>query len=171
MLNSAVGVTLPPSKKPPPISTISLDARRDPRLADQRQGDVGERPERAQRDRAARLVHQRLDDEIDGILFLQRHRRLRQIRPVETGLAVHLLGGDQFAHQRPDRSGIDLDVRPAGEFADLAGVLLGQLQRHVAGDGCDAEHLQFGAAERQQDGDGVVLAGIGVDDDLRAWGI
>ena len=24
MLNSAVGVTLPPSKKPPPISTISL---------------------------------------------------------------------------------------------------------------------------------------------------
>ena len=73
---------------------------------------------------------------------LQRHRRLGQVRAVEAGLAVHVLGGDQLAHQRPDGAGIDLDVGLAGQFADLAGVLLGQPERHVAGDGGDAEHLE-----------------------------
>ena len=106
MLNSAAGVTLPPSKKPPPISTISLDARRrcvGSRI--ERQRDVGQRAERAQRD-ACRLGsrHQRLDDEVDArAAVLQRHGRLGQVGAVEAGLAMHVLGGDQRAHQRPDR--------------------------------------------------------------------
>jgi hypothetical protein len=35
----------------------------------------------------------------------------------------------------------------------------GEIQRHVAGNGGDADDLQFGAAERQQYGNGIVLAG------------
>ena len=96
---------------------------------------------------------------------------LGQVRAVEPGLAMHVLGGDQRAHHGPDRAGEDPGLRPAGEFADLARVLLGQRQRHVAGDGGDAEHLELRAGERQQDGDGVVLAGVGVDDDLARAGI
>src|SRR3954468_16185790 len=81
---------------------------------------------------------------------------------------MDLLGGDQFASQRTDGAGVDLDIGPAGQFADLAGVLFGELQRHVAGYGRYADDLQFRTAKRQQNRDGVVLAGIGVDDDL-AW--
>ncbi len=83
---------------------------------------------------------------------------------------MHLLGGDELAHHRPDGAGKDLDLGLAGQFADLAGILLGQRQRHVAGDGGDAEHLQFGARQRQQYGDRIVLAGVGVDDYFPAFG-
>jgi hypothetical protein len=149
------------------MSTISL--MRDLRFADQGQGYVGQRAERAERDRAGGLLHQRLDDEVDGVLRLERHRRLGQLRSVQACLAMYLLGGDELAHQRTDRAGEDPGLWPAGQLADLARVLLGQAQRHVAGDGGDAEHLQLGAAERQKDGDGIVLTGIGVDDDLAHW--
>ena len=79
---------------------------------------------------------------------------------------MHFLGGDELAHQRADGAGMDLDVGPAGELADLAGIFLREFQRHVAGNGGDADDLQLGAAERQQYGDGIVLAGVRVDDDL-----
>jgi hypothetical protein len=63
-------------------------------------------------------------------------------------------------------AGIDRHLRAARQFADDAGVALGQRQRHGAGHRDDAEHLQLGRrGQRQQDGDGVVLTGIGVDDD------
>ena len=46
-----------------------------------------------------------------------------------------------------------------------------QRQRHVAGHRDDAEHLQLRRrGQRQQDGDSVVLAGIGVDDDRAGHG-
>ena len=83
---------------------------------------------------------------------------------------MHLLGGDELAHQRPDRAGKDLDVGPAGQFADFARVLFGQRQRHVARHRGNAQHLQFRARQRQKNGDGIVLAGIGVDDDLLDFG-
>ena len=104
------------------------------------------------------------------MLLLQRHFRLRQVGPVQAGLAVHLLGGHQVPHQRPHRAGENLGLGPAGQFADLAGVLLGELQGDIAGDGGDSQHLEFGTCQRQQDGDGVVLSRVGVDDDLLRCG-
>ena len=83
---------------------------------------------------------------------------------------MHLLGGDELAHHRPDRAGIDLDVGPAGQFADFSRILLGQRQGNVARHRGNAQHLQFRARQRQKNGDGVVLAGIGVDDDLLDFG-
>ena len=85
--------------------------------------------------------------------------------PSIPGLAVHIFGRDQLTNQWPIGAGADGDVAPARQLADHARVAAGQLQRNIAGDGRDAEHLDLGACEGQQDGDGVVLAGIGVDDD------
>ena len=45
----------------------------DARLAHQREADVGEGPQRAQRHRSCRAGHDGLDDEVDRILPLQRH--------------------------------------------------------------------------------------------------
>ena len=158
---------LPPSKKPPPISTISLDARRDARLADQRQRDVGERPERAERDRAALLAHQRLDDEVDRVLVLQRHLRLRQVGAVEAGLAVHLLG----RHQRRAPAAGSRRRRPSSRACRPARRSCGRSSRSALSGTLPATAVMpstssSGLAERQQDGDRVVLPGIGVDDDL-----
>lgn len=167
MLNSAEGVTLPCSKYPahqhdpgqPPG-----DLRRLP----QRQRDIGQRAERAERDRALGLPPHRLDDEIGGMTGLERHFRRRQIGAVEAGLAVHVLRRHQVARQRPVRAGEDPHVRPPGQFADLARVQRGQVERNIAGDAGDAENLQLRRGERQQDRHRVVLPRVGVDDDLHA---
>ena len=83
-----------------------------------------------------------------------------------------MLGGDQRAPHRALAAGIDRDVGAAGEFDDLqrvAGVLH---QADVAGDRDDAEDVEIlGRGEREEDGDGVVLAGVGVDDDLAFHGL
>ena len=56
---------------------------------------------------------------------------------------------------------------PPGQLDDLQRIprVLGEAD--IAGDGDDAEHLKLlGRRERKEKRDGVVLAGIGVDDDL-----
>ena len=103
---------------------------------------------------------------VDAVLLLQRRDRLRHGGAVQAGRAVHVLGGHELARHRPRAAGIDRDVPPARQFHHLAGVQGRARQRHVAGRRHDAEHLQLGRGQRQQDGDRVVLAGIGVDDDL-----
>ena len=75
---------------------------------------------------------------------------------------MHRFGGLQRQDQRPLGAGIDLDIGTAGQLADAARILFGQRHRHIAGDGRDADDLQLlRAGQRQQDGDGIVLAGIG----------
>ena len=83
---------------------------------------------------------------------------------------MHFLGCDERARQRPDGTGIDLGLGLAGKLADFAGIGLRQLQRHVSGDGGNADDVELRAAERQQNGDGIILAGIRVDDDLTGLG-
>ena len=147
MLNSAVGVTLPPSKKPPPISTICLmrGAIFGSRISASAMLVSGP---------SAQSVIVPLPPAISvstmkstACCFCSGIFGSGRSRAVEAGLAMHLFGRDQLAHQRPDRAGKDLGLGPAGQFADLAGILLGQLQRHVAGDRGDAEDVQFGAAK------------------------
>jgi hypothetical protein len=81
-----------------------------------------------------------------------------------------MFGRDQRAHQRADRAGKHLRLGSAGQFADLAGVLFRQRQRHIAGNRGDAQHVELGAGERQKDGNRVVLARVGIDDDLASAG-
>ena len=93
--------------------------------------------------------------------------RLGQVDAVEAGPAVDVLGGDQVAPHRPLAAGIDRHIAAAGELDHLQGVLGVLVEADIAGDRDDAEHVEFvRRGERQQDGDGVVLTGVGVDDDL-----
>ncbi|EGE55816.1 hypothetical protein RHECNPAF_850054 [Rhizobium etli CNPAF512] len=143
------------------------DARDDVGRLLEGHADIGERPERAERHRACRLLAQRLDDEIDGMGRLQRHHRLGERGSVEAGLAVHMLRRHQLAGNRPVGTGEDLRLRPAAKLADDARIAARQRKRHIAGDRRDPQHLQLiGAAEGQHDGGRVVLAGIRVDDDF-----
>ena len=105
--------------------------------------DVGQRAERAERDRRRLLGAERLDDEVDAVLGLELHRRLGQVGTVEAGLAVDMLGGDQLPPHRPLAAGIDRDFGAPGELDDLEGVPRGQAQADIAGDGDDAEDVEF----------------------------
>jgi len=150
----------------PLIRTISLIRGMISGALNHGQGDIGQWPDRTERDRPGRPRQQRLDDEVDRMLRLQRHAGLGQVGAVQAGFAMHVLGGDQGPQDRPGAAGIDRHVRAAGQGADLAGVALCQRQRHVAGDRGDADELQlFAGGKRQQDRQGVVLAGIAVEDD------
>ena len=102
----------------------------------------GERAEGAERDRARFGRAQRLDDEIDAVLGLQRHLRIRQLNAVEAGAAVDVLGGDELPRHRPDAAGKNRHVGAAGKLDDPPRVPLGVSERHVAGDRDDAEHVE-----------------------------
>ena len=133
-------------------------------------GDIGQRPEGAQRDAARGARAQGVDDKIHRMPLLQRHGRFRQVGAIQPGAPMHMLGRDQ----RPAHGGIAAGkhphVGPPGQFADLARIQLRQRQRHIAGNGGDAQNLDFRAGQRQQDGHGVILPRIGVDDDLLCHG-
>ena len=100
----------------------TLDARRNPGLPDKSQSDICHGAENAQRDGACLVCHQRLNDEIHRMLFLQRHLRLGPDRAVKPGLPMHMLGRLQLAQKGARCTGKDLDVGPARQFANLARV-------------------------------------------------
>ena len=107
-----------------------------------------------------------VDDEVDGVPIGRRRRWLRGVGPVDAGLAMNVFGGNQRAHHRAITAGVYRDLRTARQFGHHQGVAGGELQRHIAGHGGDTEHVEVvGRCQRQQEGDSVVLAGIGVDDD------
>ena len=151
MLNSAAGVMLP-SPIAPPISTISLMRGTTSgafciAMAMLVSGPVGQSVTVPGGSGA-----QHVDDRVDRMAVGERHAGLGQAGAIQPGLAVHVLGGDQLAHQRPRAAGMDRQIGPPGELEHLARVLLGQRQRHVAGDRGDREHVQLvRRAERQQD--------------------
>ncbi|SEN73388.1 hypothetical protein SAMN04488077_12619 [Roseovarius tolerans] len=100
---------------------------------------------------------------------VQGHPGCGQIGAVKAALAVHMFGGDQIAADGAVTARADRQIGPPGQFADHPGVARGQRQRHVARDTGQAQHLDFlRGGQRQQDRHGVILSGIGVDDDLPA---
>ncbi len=147
------------------------DPRRDVGSLDQRHADVGERPEGAERDRSRLLAAQRVDDVVDAVLRLERLLRLRQVGAVEPGRPVDMLGGDQHPAHRPLAAGIDRHLRAAGELDHLQRIpgILGEAD--IAADRDDAEDVELlRRGQGEEDRDGVVLAGVGVDDDLARHG-
>src|SRR5207237_7154921 len=94
-----------------------------------------------------------------------RGRGLRQVGPVEPGLAVHVRSRSQLPPQRAVGACGDRDVSATGELEHLERVAGGLLQRLVAGDGRDTSQLDLGRGEREQNRDRVVVAGVAVDDD------
>ncbi len=132
--------------------------------------DIGQRPESAQGDAGGFGVAQCLDQPQDAMLGPHRLGRLRQDEIAETTGAMRPLGIQPVRADRPRAAGIDADVGAAGQFDEGAGVARSRGERHVAGDRHQAQHLELGRGQCQQDGDGVVDAGIGVDDDRARHG-
>ena len=112
------------------------------RLLDEGHGNIGERPQGAQRDLAFRRRHHRVDDEIDAVLCGERRGRLGQCVSVEPGASMDMLGCAQRTHHRPHATGEDRHVRAAGKLDNAPRILLGQRQRHIAGDRNDAENVE-----------------------------
>ena len=143
--------------------------RDDPRLLDDGERHVGEGPRGDQRHAALRPCHDDVDDRLHGVGPGQRQRRLGQHHAVEAGLAVHLLGRDQRAQDGPGAAGMHRHVPAPGQLDDAPGVADDAVERHVAGDGRDGQDLELvRARQRHEQGHGVVLARIAVDDDA-AW--
>ena len=74
---------------------------------------------------------------------------------------------DGGAHERPLGAGRDRHVAATGELEHAQRVRRRLVERLVAGDGRDAEQLELGRGEREQERDRVVVAGVAVEDDRR----
>ena len=89
------------------------------------------------------------------------HRHVAQARG-----AVERVGLDGAAHQRPLATGVDRHVLAAGDQAQDAGVAGRQLGVDVAGHRGDPDQVEdVGGGEGEEQGDGVVDAGIAIDDE------
>ena len=101
------------------------------------------------------------------MLRLQGRLRLEHIEAIDTGFAMHVFGGHEFALHGPVATGIDWRPLHAGDVAHHAGIALCQLERHVARDRRDAQYFEFSRrSKRQQQRHGVVLARIAVENNL-----
>ncbi len=130
-------------------------------------GQVGQRSQRHDGDRAGLGGAQGVDQELNAGLRLDRQGGDGQVGAVETGLAMHVLGRDQATAHRRLCAGIERHVRPPGQFQQLARIVQRVMQGHIAGDGDDPDDLQVlrrGASQQQRQG--IVLAGVGIDNDL-----
>ena len=72
---------------------------------------------------------------------------------------------DELAHERLVRAGRDGDVAASGELEHAERVGGDLVDRLVPGDRRDAEDLELGAGQGEQEGDRVVLARVAVDED------
>ena len=161
MLNSAAGVRLP-SPIEPPIRTIRSGRASGCRASSSAMfvsGPVGTSVRRPSR---ARISRARKSTACSG---RSAPARGGQVGAVEAALAVHVRGDRALAHERPVGAAVDRDVAAAGELEHAQGVRGRLLDRLVAADGRDADELELGRGEREQERDRVVVAGIAVEDD------
>ena len=80
-------------------------------------------------------------------------------------------GAFEGTGQGVDRARGNRNIRPPGDFEQAQRVLGRQLGMHVAEDGGQPDDLQLGRAEGEEDGHGVVHAGVGVNDDLSGMSV
>ena len=88
---------------------------------------------------------------------VERHVRLRQLRPVEPALAVHVDGRLERAAGRTLGAGRDRHVADAGERADAARVERDLVERRVAADGRDRAQVERRVRGGEQERDRVVV--------------
>jgi hypothetical protein len=137
----------------------------DPRLGARRQGDVGQRPGRHEGHRPGVARHHRLHDDLDRVPGIERQYRLGEHRAVEPRLPVDA----RRVVPLPDQRAVGARrERHPGDPADPGhgqGVPGDAVEGLVAGDGRDGQQLDLRAAVREQQGDGVVVPGVAVQDD------
>ena len=136
------------------------------RLAGLGEGEIGQGRHRDHGDPGLlpQAAHQVVDRVPRGLA-----RGRRQLGLAETGGAVEVGGAQGPAPQRPRRAGVHRDVAAAGELGDPEGVGDPGGQRHVAAGNGDPPDLELGRGEGEQDGHGVVDAGVDIEYDCFGW--
>ena len=105
-----------------------------------------------------------------------RSRRVRlgaglgQLGAVEARGTVDLGRDPQRPDERPVRAGGDGDVGPAREGQDAQRVAGRRLERRVPADRRDAEQVDLGSRDREEDGERVVVPGVAIEDDRPGHG-
>ena len=84
--------------------------------------------------------------------------------------AVPELGGDELLKERMLRATGDGNVASIGERDERERVLQALRCGHVAGNHGQRSNVELGRIQREEDGNRVVGAGIGVDDDFAGSG-
>ena len=125
---------------------------------------VRERADRDERNGLRRLREEPCE-EVDRTFLDRLDLRLRQLRPVEPALPMHLERHPSVAHERARRARGHRHVGPARELEHLERVSGRLVERLVPGDRRDGEELDLRAGERKEHRDGVVVAGIAVEND------
>ena len=107
-----------------------------------------------------------LDEEVDRVLVDRLARRAAAARARPCPLSPWTCVGDVgLAHERPVGAHRDRNVLAADEREHAERVVGRLLERLVAVHGGDADELDLGARQREQERDRVVVAGIAVEDD------
>ena len=163
MLYSAAGVTLPSQHGAPPMTTQRPIFCGEAGIARQRQRDIGQRPERHQR-QAGRGVGE-AQDRVDRVFALGRAARRRIAAIAEAVAAVKPVRVLVRAQQRRGGADEDGDV-DAGDLGGQQRVARRLFDADVAGDNGQPQHAHVGRGKRHQDRDGVVGGGVGVDEEI-----
>ena len=103
-----------------------------------------------------------VDDEPDGVGAVERRRRRRKVGAVEPALAVDERGELRLGDERPLAARVHRHV-DAEQVAHHERVVGRAIERRVPGDRGDPD--QFRVPRRRHDGDGVVVAGVAVEQD------
>lgn len=111
------------------------------------------------------MRHDRVDDEVDGMPLVELKRRRGQDRAVEPGLAVDLDGQHLIDDERAGRPLRHWHLDAIGG-ADGQRIARGVFDVVIARNRRDAEEVDPWVACRKQDGDGVIMPRVAVQDDL-----
>ena len=163
MLNSAAGVTFP-SAIAPPISTMRSGRASGCKASSNATFVSGPIGTSVTAPSCARICSARKST---ACCVQRLALRRRQVGAVEPRLAVDVRRDERLAHEWRRRAGGDGDVVASYEVENADRVRGRLLERLVSGDGGDAEQLELGRREREQQSDRVVVPGIAVEQDRR----
>jgi hypothetical protein len=144
-----------------------LDLRQDVGCAIQDSTDVRQRAGRHKCDGSIFGRAQRVDDKIDGVLFLQWRLRVDDLNAVDTGVAMHFFRCQQLTYHRPVAARMHRNIAAPGDITHLAHIALRQIQRNVAGNSSYTKYVEcVRRGHREEQRDRVVLSRIAINDDL-----
>lgn len=112
----------------------------------------------------------KLDDEIGAKARINFALAGRQLDICKTVLAVPELGGDQLLKERVLGSGSDRNVAAVGEREHAEGVVQALGRDDVSGDHGNGADVELGRVKREHEGQRIIGAGIGVEDDFLGCG-
>ena len=161
--HSDTGVVLPGHAERAAHAHPAPQEPRERRFREQRDREVGQRPQRHER-QLARSAARRLDDHVGTEPRGQRRRRLGQLGVAEAARAVGLGGDLERPQQRRRAPGGHLDLAAARELEHGAGVSLGVDEGGVARQAGHGDELGVRARARVQQRQRVVDPGVDVEE-------